>query len=164
MAIQNFRVGGFATDDPDDFIQLSATFDDSADVSTFRKAGASAGYQITSNLKFYICKIAITSTSGNASDDAIALGFADNDVGISTTTARTNPVDVIGEPENTTIGTIGGFGYNASITGLLAEANNAGNPLCFLAIPANATGKFLYGKYIGASVNNPSMHITGFEL
>ena len=103
MSVQNFRVGGFASDNPDDFILLMVHWNTTGVVSTFRKSGTSAGYQVTANKSFYICKINIMESNNNVTAQAIALGYSDTDHGFYSVVARTNHAVVLGMPDESAV-------------------------------------------------------------
>lgn len=94
-----FRAGGGASDTAGELITLFTGVITSTRVSAFRKAGAwTAGYQVPTGKVLYITKLTPTYAADNSACMS-AFGYADNDVGLDTTTARTNPVAVLGDPE-----------------------------------------------------------------
>jgi hypothetical protein len=79
---------------------------------------------------------------------SISLGYADNDVGIDTTTARTNPVDVWGSPESATAPLAGGIMYNHATTAATAVAviDRFMGSLSQTLMKAAASQKYMYMK------------------
>lgn len=94
MAFQAFRAGGFVTDNPADILALWGKIATSGNVTHLRQAHTTTGYQVTAGKTLYLVRLYITSTITNIS--SIKLGYADNDVGLDTATARTNGVMALG--------------------------------------------------------------------
>jgi hypothetical protein len=96
MAIQNFRAGGFVTDTPSNILFFHAQIDTTGNVSHFRKSFTTVGYQVTAGKTLWISKIIITRTLNATVTSSLKIGYADNDVGQNTATARTNAVMAVG--------------------------------------------------------------------
>ena len=142
MATRFYKVGSLATDTPTDIIVLRAAVQTTGRVSTFRLNTVAAGYAVTTGKRLYIHKIAIR-TSGNTGVDAgVSLGYSDTDLGLDVTTARTNPVNVLGAPEETTNFLAGGITYNPGVTAGTAMFNESID----VFIPAAVAGKYMYCK------------------
>lgn len=161
MSTQFYRVGGFATDTPSDVINLWAKVFTSGNVSTFRKAGTTSGYQTTTGKQFYITQITITVGDDSSSNITCSLGYADNDVGIDSSTARTNPVALMGDPEQTTQSTVGGIAFD----GTPALASFEGARFSYSTIWKGAPSqKYLYMKSINQVGTGTCVLISGFEI
>lgn len=161
MATEFFK-SGFATDTITDVICLWARFSTSGNVSTYRRSGATSGYQVTSGKTFYITKI-IVACDAASENYAIPIGYADNDVGMNTTTARTNPVAVLGDPEQTTLASgAGGVVINPTVNSNQMPAVNAA--FSSVVIKSAISQKYLYSKFIGsATATMMGLIIFGFE-
>lgn len=162
MATEFFRTGHHVTDTATDEIVLHALLTTSGNVSTLRAVGATSGYQITSAKRFVITKIDILFGNASNVEFALALGYADNDVGMSTTTARTNPVALIGAPEGGSLATTGGFCTNPSS----AAVNDQMREACAgsIVLPLAAAGKYLYVRQFGGTASVMSVIIRGREV
>jgi hypothetical protein len=93
MAVKFYRTGEYVSDVITDVIQLWGKISASGNVTHFRAPFSTAGYQVTAGKTLYIVKMR---PIGENNPTWIKLGYADNDVGLDTTTARTNPVMAIG--------------------------------------------------------------------
>jgi len=95
----------------------------SGNVSHLRIPHTTVAYQVTAGKTLYIAKIKVNSLAANP--QSLKLGYADNDVGYDTATARTNPVMAFGVDDananglvvsslpTVSVGTEGaGHGYN----------------------------------------------------
>lgn len=155
------RAGGLASDVPaTNILSLWAKVGTSGQVATFRRTGLTAGYQVTAGTTFYICKISITLSDAPSAANAIGIGYADNDVGMDTATARTNPVAIYGDAEGTTVTGIGGilFNPNGSVSGSLINSLND-----HVFIKAGAASKYMYMKHVGGA-NIVGVLIHGIEI
>lgn len=94
MAFQAFRAGGFVSDNPADILTLWGKIATTGNVTHLRQAHTTTGYQVTAGKTLYLVRLATWSNITNIS--AIKLGYADNDVGLDTATARTNGVMALG--------------------------------------------------------------------
>lgn len=122
MATNLYKAGAFATDTPSNIICLFGKITTSANVCTLRKLGAAAGYQVSTGKTFYCSQLLFTIQNPVSALESFALGYADNDCGVDTTNARTNPVSVIGTPEaGTTPLLINGFGFDPGQVNNLSE-------------------------------------------
>lgn len=90
-----YKFGALVTDQPTQagLIQLVARIGTDNNVCTPRLPWASSGYQVTAGKSLYILRLKET---GTANPGRIKLGYADNDVGFDTATARTSAVMAIG--------------------------------------------------------------------
>src|SRR5512146_3447610 len=91
--MQLFKAGAFATDTITDLIPLYAKFTTTGNVSHLRPAWSTSGYQVTAGKTLYIVRIKI---EANGNGFYLKMGYADNDVGYDTATARTNGVMALG--------------------------------------------------------------------
>lgn len=161
MAIRNYRAGGFITDTPSDIIALYGQVSANGNGSHLRRVGSTSGYQITAAKTFYICRVSLTA-DGAASTYAIALGYADNDIGFDTTTARTNPVTLIGNSEGTGYLSIGGWNGQGNVDGS-REPGQLHNGI--IPLPLAAATKYLYFRSANNTGANPhGLLILGFEV
>lgn len=160
MSVQTFRVGGFATDTVSDIINLWASAA-TLNFGTFRKSGATSGYQVAAGKQFWICQVMVMYGDDTGSDVTAAIGYADNDVGMSTTTARTNPVPLIGNPEGS-YQSMGGLVFD----GTPAINNSDGARVTFNGIWKGAPGsKYMYFQNVqGTAGTGVSVMMTGFEV
>lgn len=145
MSTQFYRVGGLVTDTYSDIIFLYGNLQTTGRVSTLRKANpGTAGYAITAGKTFYITKIIVSGadTSGSATMDSVSLGYADNDVGYDSAAARTNPVNILGQPEEVTAALAGGILWDDRQTGTNGKLLVWNN----VVIPAAPAGKYMYFK------------------
>lgn len=163
MSVQFYRVGGIATDNPSDIVNLWAKVATSGQVSTFRKAGTTSGYATTTGKQFYVSHITITIGDNLGSNYGVAFGYADNDVGMDTTTARTNPVALRGDPEQTSVSSLGGTAFDG-LGGLLvgSEGATSTSDSIWKGAPSQ---KYLYMKCIGTSIPGSGVCVilSGFE-
>ena len=156
---QAFRTGGFATTSPTDIICLRGAVQTSGRVSTLRLATPySAGYAVTVGKTFYICRIIIAPTDGDSTNVGFSFGYADNDVGLDSTTARTNPVPVFGNPEQTTASLAGGILLEGNLQAHQDHFVHGWETLIIKAAPA---GKYMYVKGFFGSVKD--VQVWGFE-
>ena len=158
MAIRNYRDGGFVTDTPTDIINLYASMINTLQFSTFRKSGTSVGYQVTAGKQFYISSLRISYGDDTGSNIGIALGYADNDLGIDSTTARTNPVPIMGNPESGSNSQMGVW-WDGTGVGPLNTMMLVVKDLIWKAAPA---GKYMY--FMKSAGTHTSVLMTGFEV
>lgn len=93
---QFFRSGGFGADAITDFIFLWGKVTTTGNVTHLRKHFATAGYQVTAGKTLYLVKFRVFPMAAGDQVNNVKVGYADNDVGLDTTTARTNPVMAFG--------------------------------------------------------------------
>lgn len=161
---QKFKVGGFATDNPEDFIQLWGIVASTDRRTTLRKAGEVSGYQVSPNKDFYICKIRLMSSDTLSAGPKVSLAYGDTDVGLDSVSVPTNAVPIIGDTENASPTMRGGLPYTTVANGAAQMAASAlDEGWIFKAVPSNAVGKFLYMRVGSINLNSHTMHITGFE-
>lgn len=162
MSVQFFRFGGAVTDTITDCIFLSGKITTSGNVCTLRKAFATSGYQVTAGKTLYATKISFGDMN-NATARSYAFGYADNDVGVDTATARTNPVPVIGLPEaGTTVASNGGFIYNPAVTAGMTSGLQW-FPMDNIIIPLAIGGKYPYFRGV-TDANCVSVLVWALEL
>jgi hypothetical protein len=163
MAQQVFRIGAFATDTVTDIINLQGFTTTTGNLCTLRKSGVTSGYQVTAGKTFYAAKIIIMQSDNTAIVNGVSFGYADNDIGQDTTTARTNPVAMIGNPEGgSTIaawGIVGNPSYPNSPWQSPASLNNVNGTIYKLSIAA----KYMYFKAF-TNTGLMSVLVTGFEI
>lgn len=167
MAIRNYRSGGFVTDTPSDFINLWGQVATSGQVATFRASGTTSGYQVTASKQFYICKIVVTLGDDTGNNYVFGLGYADNDCGLDTATARTNPVPILGRPEDGSTAGIGGIAFDGTGTTVPQSLPHTGlegyRDIIWKGAPS---GKYMYMRLLAGSVASTGVcvTITGFEV
>ena len=93
MSALVIRSGEIAVDTLTDIIQLYGFIATDGNVTHLRLPHTTAGYQVTAGKTLYLVRMLILGTGVNG---WWKLGYADNDVGYNTGTARTNPVMAIG--------------------------------------------------------------------
>jgi hypothetical protein len=96
MAVQFFRAGAFGTDVITDFIVLWGKVSVDNNVTHLRKFHATSGYQVTAGKTLHLVKLRYSFDFSSTFSVALKMGYADNDVGLDTATARTNPVMAFG--------------------------------------------------------------------
>ena len=158
MAVQLFRVGGFASDNPADFISLYARVESNL-VSTFRRSGTSVGYQVTAGKQFYICKIVTMNGDDGGNYLSVSIGYCDNDTGMDNSTARVNPVPLIGEPEGVSAAACGGIVWDGTPGTSNFDNGKGMNDIIWRGAPA---GKYMYCKDYNAAL--ASVMMIGFEV
>ena len=93
-----YKIGALGTDDPitNPVLMFQAQFLGGTDrVSHLRLPFQTGGYQVTVGKTLYIVKFLVCDV-GVVNAAYYKLGYADNDVGFDTATARTNPVMSLG--------------------------------------------------------------------
>lgn len=135
-----YRAGGAASDTDGELVTLNACVPTSGNVCSF-KQGASA-YQVPAGKKLIITRVQFGHYNANTGNTG-AIGYCDNDVGTNTTTARTNPVSVMGDPESIAAvsSAVGFYHYNPQATSALDNINKLYNTCYSKSVPA---GKYLY--------------------
>lgn len=155
-----FRMGGVVTDTPSDIILLRCTVTTSGRVSTPRLNTGTAGYAVTAGKKFYITSIHVSSNIAVNTTIHVGIGYSDTDLGIDVVTARTNPINVLGEPEQVTGDLMGGWRSG----NLNTEVNNGLKMKEWqdVVIPGAPAGKYFYVKgIVGTPVD---VQIWGVEV
>lgn len=140
--IPSLTVGGRVFTDLSNLIVLYGIAQ-SASHTTLRKPGGSAGYQVTSGKTLTIYAVECFTVTA-AAGAAFQLIYADNDVGVGSATAFTNPVYFAGDPNNA-------FFYNSATGASLQRA---------IWYPVPAT------KYVGmasGSSNDQNCFFYGYE-
>lgn len=93
MGIQLAKMGDVVVAAVTDLFMLQAFIGTDGNVSHLRLPFSTAGYQVTAGKTLYVAKF---QERGIGNPGWWKFGYADNDVGFNTTTARTNPVMSIG--------------------------------------------------------------------
>lgn len=93
MSIVITKTGEVAANVPTDIIQLYGFIATDGNVTHLRLPHTTAGYQVTASKTLYLVRMVVL---GSGVNGWWKLGYADNDVGYNTATARTNPVMAIG--------------------------------------------------------------------
>ncbi|MDE2099297.1 MAG: hypothetical protein KGL39_18735 [Patescibacteria group bacterium] len=93
MSILVTRSGDIAVDTVTDLIQLYGFIATDGNVSHLRLPFTTSGYQVTAGKTLYLVRMMVL---GSGANGWWKLGYADNDVGYNTATARTNPIMAIG--------------------------------------------------------------------
>ena len=149
------KIGSFATQDYAQLIPLAMRCTTLGNVSTPRKMGQSSGYQVTAGKSLYIVRMLVTFNNNTTGNNGISFGYADNDVGMDTTTARTTPVAIFGNPESNTQAAIG-LGMLAMTAGPnVWDFSGLWGP-----IPA---AKYPYAMFVGFSGTVTTVHMWGIE-
>lgn len=162
MATNLFRIGSWATDDATKVLLLRAGITTSGRVSTLRlNTPFAAGYQVTAGKTLYIVGMKIFAQNAIAADAAVALGYADNDVGLDVTTARTNPIPVLGDPEQATSALIFGVPFREESAHLYAGMVAQLKDCLIKAAPA---GKYMYAKAFFGAAAMVDVHLYCVEL
>lgn len=159
MASQFYRSGYLTTDTVTDPIMLKARVTTSGRVSTFRLNTGTAGYAVTTGKTFYITGIKVATSDSAAANNGVAIGYSDTDLGYDSAVARTNPVNVLGEPENATAITLGGIQFNPSVA---EHRNNIQTGYQNIFIKSAPAGKYFYMKAIGIATD-VEVQLWGFE-
>lgn len=97
------RSGDIAVDTLTDLIQLYGFISTDGNVTHLRLPHTTTGYQVTGGKTLYIVRMMVL---GTGAAGWWKLGYADNDVGYNTATARTNPVMAIGTDDTNNNGMI----------------------------------------------------------
>lgn len=92
--MQLYKAGDTVTDTLSTLLYFFGHVSTSGNVSHLRAPFTTTGYQVTAGKTLYIAKFKVGSLSANA--QSLKLGYADNDVGYDTATARTNAVMAVG--------------------------------------------------------------------
>lgn len=98
--IPNLVVGGRVFTDLTNLIVLAAYVTTASNRATFRKINTSAGYAVTAGKTLTIYAAKATAASSLSTTSAVTtatFAYSDNDVGLDTATAFTNPVYEIGD-------------------------------------------------------------------
>jgi len=147
MAIQHFRAGGFFTDTPADIIELWGAVGTDNNVSHLRRPHLTAGYQVTAGKTLHLVKLVIRGTGAGAGVQYLKMGYADNDVGLDTATARTAPVMAFGLDDTADNGLP--FLFLAASSGVAIDPQSADSAFVWkLAIAA----KFPFLRMAGTNV------------
>ncbi len=93
MSALVIRSGEIAVDTLTDLIHLYGFVSTDGNVTHLRLPHTTAGYQVTAGKTLYLVRMLVLGTGVNG---WWKMGYADNDVGYNTATARTNPVMAIG--------------------------------------------------------------------
>jgi len=145
---QLYKIGSYGTDDITTIIQLVGFISTDGNVTHLRLPFTTSGYQVTVGKTLYMVRMLIEGT-GNAG--WWKAGYADNDVGYNTATARTNPVMAFGTDDTNN------NGRNYVPVSLQAVDTTAGmeraNHLWKLA----ASAKFPFFRRVGAVPNDTVM-------
>jgi len=145
---QFFRSGGLASDVLADFINLWGKISAEDNVTHLRKNFTTVGYQVTAGKTLYLVKLVTFINTAGANFGGTKIGYADNDVGLDTTTARTSPVMAFGEDSTDDQGwPTPGFG--SSLVNMLRLADHG------MVWPIAAATKFPFAR-ISASSTLPA--------
>lgn len=93
MSILVTRSGDVAVDALTDIIPLFGFISTDGNVTHLRAPHTTVGYQVTAGKALYLVRMIVVGTGVNG---WWKLGYADNDVGYNTVTARTNPIMAMG--------------------------------------------------------------------
>lgn len=143
-----YKIGPVASTDPALYLGFWCVVTASGNVTHLRKMGTTVGHQVTAGKSLYIVKIDLP--LGAPSGSFGFLGYADNDVGLDTATARVTPVSILGDPE----AALGGFAVGA-MTGTPQNPNGLFGP-----IPAT---KYPYFRVTLGMVGAVNLIVWGIE-
>ena len=152
MSILATKSGEIVTDLTTDLIQLYGFIATDGNVSHLRPPHSTSGYQVTSGKTLYIARMKVTGTGASG---WWKFGYADNDVGLNTNTARTNGIMALGVDDTNNNGIL-------ILESNLATVTNPANQDNFLWKLAVAT-KYPFLRRVGATPNQ-SIMIWAFEL
>lgn len=155
------RAGGLAFDIAADIFGLWGRITTSGNVCHFRKAASTAGYQVTAGKTLYIAKLRVFPSGETTIEISFCakIGYADNDVGLNTTTARTNPVMAIGTDSLTADGM--GFLMDEQVS---PQAADDLEYTVEAIIPIAAAGKFPFLRAIKNVAGAVNFEVWAFEL
>jgi hypothetical protein len=152
MSVIVTRAGEVAVDIPTDLIQLYGFIATDGNVSHLRPPHSTTGYQVTAGKSLYIARMKVTGTGASG---WWKFGYADNDVGLNTATARTNGVMALGLDDT------GNNGILLLEANLATVTNPAPQDNFFWKLSIAAKYPFL--RRVGAAPNQ-SIMIWAFEL
>lgn len=164
MAVDLFRAGGSAADLVTATFFLWGKVETAGNVTHLRKEGTTVGYQVTSGKTLYMVNMRIQPVEIGTPACQLKMGYADNDVGLDTATARTNPVMAFGLDDTG----VNGFPF----WGLHSASAGSGNtdlwffgddPSAFLW-PIAASLKFPFARMISATVVRGGLTVACVEL
>ena len=89
--LQTITIGGRKIVKTSDLVILSCAPSGASDRGTFRKNNESAGYVVPASSQFRVVAVRVINRTA-ADGPLLTLAYSDNDVGISASTAFTNPV------------------------------------------------------------------------
>ena len=154
--VQHFRAGGFFTDTIGDILFMWGQIGTEDNVTHLRREFLAAGYQVTAAKTLYLAKLQIA-VPGTGSGLPFILGYADNDVGLDTATARTAPVMAIGIDDTADNGLMA---VQSGVEDVLDAFSDKG-----MVIRLAAAAKFPFFRIGGASVTYPvGIYAWCFEL
>lgn len=146
MSILITRSGEVAVDTLTDIIQLYGFIATDGNVTHLRAPFTTTGYQVTAGKTLYLVRMMVL---GSGVNGFWKLGYADNDVGYNTATARTNPVMAIGTDDTNNNGMLRPA-ESLATTGL---PQNLQTMIWKLSIAA----KFPFLRRVGATPNDTVM-------
>lgn len=152
MSIIIGKSGEVAVDSIPDIIQLYGFIATDGNVSHLRPPHSASGYQVTAGKTLYIARMKVTGTGASG---WWKFGYADNDVGLNTSTARTNGVMALGVDDT-------GLNGILLLEANLATVTNPASQDNFLWKLAAAT-KYPFVRRVGAAPNQ-SIMVWAFEL
>lgn len=152
MGVKMVRSGDVALDAITDLILLYGFIATDGNVSHLRAPFSTSGYEVTTGKTLYLARVKVLGTGASG---WWKFGYADNDVGFNTATARTNPVMALGLDDT---------GLNGA---LLLESNLATvtnpAPQDNLLWKLSIAQKFPFIRRVGATPNQTIM-VWAFEL
>lgn len=101
MSILVTRSGDVAVDTLTDIISLYGFIGTDGNVSHLRLPHTTSGYQVTAGKTLYLVRMMVL---GSGVNGWWKLGYCDNDVGLNSATARTNPIMAIGNDDTSNNG------------------------------------------------------------
>jgi len=152
MAVKMQRSGDLAFDAVTDLIPLYGFIATDGNVTHLRPAHSTSGYQVTAGKTLYIARIKVYGTGFSG---WWKFGYADNDVGFNTATARTNGVMALGLDDT---GLNGILILESNLT-TVSNPTTQDNFLWNLSIAQ----KFPFIRRVGASPNQ-TIVVWGFEI
>ena len=147
MSTRIYRTGDVASDTLTDFIMLYGFIATDGNVTHLRQPFLTSGYQVSAGKTLYVARITIEAT-GNPG--WWKMGYADNDVGYNTATARTNGVMAIGTDDT---GNNGRLIVPSNYSGATAGIYGVPDQMRFLW-KLGIAGKYPFLRRVGAVPND----------
>ena len=160
MATKLFKCGDLVTDVLADVIYLWGKMSADNNVTHLRLPWTTVGYQVTAGKTLYLARIL---SGGNENAALFKLGYADNDVGLDTTTARTNPVMATGLDDTA----VNGLQVPPASTGASGQQVIGSTMALALLMKWGAASKFLFIRGRGNAAwsgGGVLVHVWGFEV
>lgn len=152
MAITVARAGDVASELVTDFILLWGFIATDGNVTHLRQPYTTTGYQVTAGKTLYLARAKVYGTGASG---WWKFGYADNDVGLNTATARTNGVMGLGVDDASTNGILLLESNLATVTNPAPQDN--------LLWKLSIAAKYPFIRRVGATPNQ-TIVVWAFEL